>query len=95
MCDEQTKHGSIMLAVLVLWLGAGGAQAHQPGESYLNLTFEESRVVGQWDIALRDLDAATGWTPTANGEITYEELQSAQKTIAAYALARWKSASTE
>jgi hypothetical protein len=71
-----------------LLFGAASARAHQPGESYLNLTFAEGRVTGQWDLALRDIDFAIGLDANGNGEITYEELQNKQRLIAAYALAR-------
>jgi hypothetical protein len=80
----------LWLLALALMAGVFRTHAHQPGESYLNLTFEETRLIGQWDIALRDIDAAIGLDSNANGEITYEELLNAQKTIAAYALPRLK-----
>ena len=44
--------------VLVLAFSAISLQAHKPSDSYLFLKIEGSRVQGQWDMALRDLDHA-------------------------------------
>ncbi|MFT3954493.1 MAG: HupE/UreJ family protein [Piscinibacter sp.] len=64
------------------------AQAHKPSDSYLTLTQEGNRLRGQWDIALRDLDAAIGLDADGNGEITWGEVRVRHAEIAAYALAR-------
>ena len=64
----------------------GSAIAHKPSDSYLSLTLNETETVGQWDIALRDLEYAIGLDLNANGEITWGELRSQHDTIAAYAL---------
>ena len=73
------------LAALLL---AAPAWAHKPSDSYLTLDVEQRQVRGQWDIALRDLDMAIGLDGDGNGELTWNEVQSRQDAIAAYALAR-------
>lgn len=45
-------------------------------------------LTGQWDIALRDLDFAIGLDTNANSEITWQEVETKQADIFAYALAR-------
>jgi hypothetical protein len=90
---------SFMRQLCVAWLGlaalllAGAASAHKPSDSYLTLEVEQRQVVGQWDIALRDLDMAIGLDGDGNGELTWNEVRSRQDAIAAYALARLKLAS--
>ena len=39
--------------ILLLWVWAVAAHAHKPSDSYLALSVEGNRIVGQWDIALR------------------------------------------
>jgi hypothetical protein len=71
---------------LALW--AGLAHAHKPSDSYLMLALQGARVVGQWDIALRDLDYAIGLDADGNGEITWGEVKAKHPEIAAYAMSR-------
>jgi hypothetical protein len=52
------------------------------------LSLQDARVVGQWDLALRDLDYAIGLDADANGEITWGEVKAKHQEIAAYAMAR-------
>ena len=52
------------------------------------LSLQDARVVGQWDIALRDLDYAIGLDADGNGEITWGEVKAKHPEIAAYAMAR-------
>jgi HupE / UreJ protein len=76
-------------AALFIWLVlALPALAHKPSDSYLSLKVEDSKVSGQWDIALRDLDHAIGLDADGNGEITWGELRARHEEIAAHALAR-------
>ena len=76
------------------WLGlcaslfSANVFAHKPSDSYLTLAHDESAVHGQWDIALRDLDAAIGLDANGDGEITWGEVRARQREIAAYALSR-------
>ena len=74
--------------VLLLSLCAASAHAHKPSDSYLALSVEGQRIVGQWDIALRDLDFAIGLDADGNGEITWAEVKAKHQEIAAYAMAR-------
>ena len=74
--------------LLALVLCAGSAFAHKPSDSYLSITADGSVLRGQWDIALRDLDFASGLDSNGDGEITWGELRARHNEIAAYALAR-------
>jgi hypothetical protein len=74
--------------LILLLLGSAFAQAHKPSDSYLTLSVQEASVVGQWDIALRDLDFAIGVDTDGDGQITWGEVKARQKAIVAYALAR-------
>lgn len=75
-----------LIALLCCW--ALSAQAHKPSDSYLSLHIEQAEIIGQWDIALRDLDFAIGLDRDGNGELTWDEVRSRHDAIAAYALAR-------
>jgi hypothetical protein len=79
-------HRSALVLLLALW--AGLAHAHKPSDSYLMLSLQDERVVGQWGIALRDLDYAIGLDADGNGEITWGEVKAKHSEIAAYAMAR-------
>jgi HupE / UreJ protein len=74
------------LAALALAVCAG-AQAHKPSDSYLTIDIARDGVIGQWDIALRDLDFALGLDADGNGEITWREVRARHADIAAYASA--------
>ncbi len=76
------------LLPLLLVLAAAPALAHKPSDSYLALTVVGTKVEGQWDIALRDLDFAIGLDANADGDITWGEVKARHPDIAAYALAR-------
>ena len=74
--------------VLLLLLAAGVAGAHKPSDSYLTVEIKGAQIVGQWDIALRDLDYAIGLDADGDGQITWGELRARHADIAAYAAAR-------
>jgi hypothetical protein len=76
----------VLILALMLW--APIAQAHKPSDSYIALSLQDERVVGQWDIALRDLDFAIGLDADGNGEITWGEVKAKRKDIIAYAMTR-------
>jgi hypothetical protein len=76
------------LLALLLCLVATGAIAHKPSDSYLTLERQGAAVQGRWDIALRDLDAATTLDANGDGEITWGEVRAKRAEIAAYALSR-------
>ena len=76
------------LLTLLLWLVAAAAAAHKPSDSYLTIERHGAEIQGQWDIALRDLDAAITLDANGDGEITWGEVRARNAAIAAYALAR-------
>jgi hypothetical protein len=76
------------LALLLLVLLASAAHAHKPSDSYLSIRADGSRIEGQWDIALRDLEFAIGLDSDGDGAITWGELRAKHAEIAAYAFAR-------
>ncbi len=81
--------GPMALALALAFI-AVGAEAHKQSDSYLTLTVpvEGTRLAGQWDIALRDLDFAIGLDANHDGSITWGELRRAEARIASYALSR-------
>src|SRR5215471_10491074 len=84
----QVKRSLIVLFVFAGLCLAGPAGAHKPSDSYLTLRVDGERIVGQWDIALRDLDFALGLDADQDGEITWGEVRARHADIAAYALSR-------
>lgn len=76
-----------LLLISMLALSAT-AFAHKESDAYLTLdtTRDATRIDGQWDIALRDLDFAIGLDTDSNGEITWGELKSRRAAIERYAL---------
>ena len=77
------------LLCLALLLCAAFAHAHKPSDSYLSLQLDASgtRIAGQWDIALRDLEHAIGVDGDGDGAITWGELRKREQDIAQYAFA--------
>ena len=78
----------LMAALALLCACALPAHAHKASDSYLVLRVNGRAIEGQWDIALRDLDAAIGLDADGNGELTWDEVRHRHQAIAAYALAR-------
>jgi hypothetical protein len=62
------------------------ALAHKSSDSYLGISVTGEKIIGQWDIALRDLDYAIGLDSDNDGIVTWGELRARQPAIAAYAL---------
>ena len=79
---------------LLFGLVAVGAAAHKPSDSYLTLEREGAALRGQWDIALRDLDAAITLDGNGDGEITWGEVRAKRDAIVQYALSRLDVASS-
>ena len=79
------KHRGLMM--LVLWVLSGlialPAQAHRPSDAYLSLRVDDTRLHGQWEIALRDLPALVDLDADRNRELTWGELSAAQPALAA------------
>ncbi len=84
-CPQRRLWCALLLAV---W--AQVASAHKPSDSYLTLSVPPAgtRLEGQWDIALRDLDFVLGLDADHDGAITWGELKAARDRIAEYAFAR-------
>ncbi|HEY1077054.1 MAG TPA: HupE/UreJ family protein [Fontimonas sp.] len=68
------------LASLLL-LCASSAQAHRPSDAFLSLDVDEAQLSGQWEIALRDLEAAIGIDANADRALTWGELRGAQALL--------------
>lgn len=77
-----------MLAAVLVALFVSPAWAHKPSDSYLSLTVRQDRMIGQWDIALRDLHDAIGLDTNDDGAVTWGEVQAKEADIAAYAMSR-------
>lgn len=72
--------------ILLLALAPAVALAHKASDAFLTLRAHGSEgFSGQWDIALRDLDAALAVDANADNEISWGELKSARSTIENYA----------
>lgn len=76
------------MALLLIGLCGAPVFAHKPSDSYLSVDVAGTRLSGQWDIALRDLDYAIGLDANDDGLITWHELRTREGDIAAYALTR-------
>lgn len=74
--------------ILLLW--ASIVDAHKPSDSYLWLKtgLGATVFVGQWDIALRDLDHSLGLDDNRDGAITWGELKAHRETLTGYVLRR-------
>lgn len=83
----------LLLAIFLLGLGLAPltAMAHKESDAYLTLRTDKAdhhRMLGQWDIALRDLDYAIGIDANHDGAITWREVQARRTAIEKYALSR-------
>ena len=78
-----------MLTCLAVALSVASACADVASNSYLRIELGAGGgVTGQWDIALRDLDAAVGLDADDDGQITWGELRVRQVAVEAYAFSR-------
>jgi HupE / UreJ protein len=75
-------------AILLVWVSC--VDAHKPSDSYLRLgtSTGSAVVVGQWDIALRDLDHSLGLDDNQDGAITWGELKAHREALTGYVLRR-------
>ncbi len=62
------------------------ADAHKPSDSYLTLSTEGPEIVVRWDIALRDLDPELGLDVNDDGLLSWGEISSRARDIAAFVL---------
>lgn len=74
------------IAVLLLALCAGAAQAHKPSDAYLTIDVDVTTVRVRWDIALRDLDAAFDLDRNGDRALTWGEVRARFDDIDRYAL---------
>jgi hypothetical protein len=81
-----------MATIGLLCLAASSAAvAHSASDAYLTLTAEKSsaagstKIHGQWDIALRDLDFALKLDENGDGRLTWGEVRHRQSAIDQYA----------
>lgn len=80
---------SVAVAVAAMMMALlSPAAAHKPSDSYLSLRLNGQEIIGQWDVALRDLDYAIGLDSNNDGIITWGELRNLQVPIASYLLSR-------
>jgi hypothetical protein len=80
---------SLLFFCAALALTLSPALAHLASDSYLRLEIDsDSRITGQWDIALRDLDLALGLDANTDGKITWGELRAKQRAVQDYAFSR-------
>jgi hypothetical protein len=77
-----------LVALVALALLSTPALAHKASDAYLTLERDGAALRGQWDIALRDLDAPLALDANGDGEITWGEVRSREADIATYALSR-------
>lgn len=75
-------------AALMLAMAASTAFAHKASDSLLTLERNGTKITGQWDIALRDLDVAIGLDADGSGDIQWSEVKAKHVEIAQYALSR-------
>lgn len=80
------------MAVLTLLIGAvwpATALAHKESDAYVNLRTDPkntSALLGQFDVALRDLDFAIGIDSNHDGNITWGEVKAHRESIERYVL---------
>lgn len=82
----------LVLSVLML---SSAAYAHKPSDSYVSLKISEKAIVGQWDVALRDLDYVLGLDANQDGAITWGEVKAKHNEINAYVFGRLSLKGTE
>jgi hypothetical protein len=79
--------GTFPFLLLYLGLFLSRAQAHESTKSYLSLTLETNRIIGQWDVPLGGLQAALHLPTDTAGLVSWKEFRAHYTNVAAYALA--------
>jgi hypothetical protein len=83
----RARRGLRAIATLLLcWCTP--AMAHKSSDSFLHLIAHGSVVSAQWDIALRDLDAAMTLDTNGDGLLSWGEVRQHESQLARYALQR-------
>lgn len=77
-----------ILAATLLLISASLSWAHKASDSYYRLTVDGTRVTGQLDVALRDIDFALGLDANGDGDITWGELRAQREPLSRWALER-------
>ena len=89
--------GLIVLACVFALVSAPAA-AHKASDAYLTIraeaTADDGRYKGQWDIALRDLDAAIAIDGNGDRKLTWGEVREARQRIEGYAYDQLEIAAT-
>ena len=75
-----------LAGLLLCWCAP--AVAHKSSDSFLHLTAHGSVVSAQWDIALRDLDAALALDANGDGLLSWGEVRQREAQLGSYALQR-------
>jgi HupE / UreJ protein len=77
----------VLLTAVVFMIGMTvPSSAHKSSDSYLSLRLNGSEIVGQWDVALRDLDYAFDLDSNNDGIITWGELRAHHAMVTQYML---------
>jgi hypothetical protein len=76
----------MFLACIASTFLAAAAHAHKASDSYLSLQVDGSKITGQWDVALRDLDLVLDLDRNNDAVIDWGEVRTRHTEIAAYAL---------
>ncbi|HXW72496.1 MAG TPA: HupE/UreJ family protein [Methylocella sp.] len=86
------KHFILLLCVLMTLISTATSPvlAHKSSDSYLSLRVDGERILGQWDVALRDLDYALGLDLNDDGVITWGEVHRRHEDIASLLLSSLK-----
>lgn len=79
------RRALVFLLSLMSLFVATTAHAHKASDSYLSLAVDGSKVTGQWDIALRDLDLVLELDRNADSVIDWGEVRTRHAEIATYA----------
>ena len=81
------KRWALVVAALAC-LAVAPAMAHKASDAYLTLSAQDGVLDGRLDVALRDLDLALDLDADGDGAITWGEVRTRERDIAAYLLAR-------
>jgi hypothetical protein len=69
------------LAAIALAFWSAMANAHRPSDAFVMLTLNGEAISGQWEIAVRDIEAAFGVDANRDSSITWGEVRAAQDKI--------------